>query len=202
MNIQYFDFADDFKDCVRFHGHLCPGLVYGYLVAKESEKCLGIKRAGDEEIVAISENDSCAVDALQVVLGTTSGKGNLIINNYGKNAFVIFCRNSGKAFRFAKKVQYNYSGGYKDEFEKLERTINEGNATAEQIQRQKYLKALDLLSKDFRQVFTTAKVDIPEPAYAELAESAPCADCGELTMSTKMRCKDDKMYCIPCFEKI
>ena len=42
MNVQYFDVAEDFKDCIRFHGHLCPGLVYGYLVAKEAEKRLDI----------------------------------------------------------------------------------------------------------------------------------------------------------------
>ena len=82
-----------------------------------------------------------------------------IINNYGKNAFVVFNRNNGRSFRFAKKVLYNYTGSYKDEFEKLEKAVADGSATTEQKKRQKYLKALDLLSKDFRQVFTTAKVD-------------------------------------------
>ena len=29
---------EDLKKCIEFHGHLCPGLVYGYLVAKEAIK--------------------------------------------------------------------------------------------------------------------------------------------------------------------
>lgn len=67
---------DDLKECILFHGHLCPGLVYGYLVAKEATQIFGLSRAKDEEVVAICENDSCAVDAIQVLLGTSVGKGN------------------------------------------------------------------------------------------------------------------------------
>ena len=59
-----FEMPDDLKKCVEFHGHLCPGLVYGYRVAKAAMNLLEINRSRDEEVVAVSENDSCAVDAL------------------------------------------------------------------------------------------------------------------------------------------
>ncbi len=39
---------------------------------------LALLRAGDEELVAMVENNSCAVDAIQMVTGCTAGKGNLI----------------------------------------------------------------------------------------------------------------------------
>jgi formylmethanofuran dehydrogenase subunit E len=55
------DIPEDLAMCVTFHGHVCPGLVYGYLVAKESMKLMNLGRATDEEIVAVCENDSCAV---------------------------------------------------------------------------------------------------------------------------------------------
>jgi len=74
---------DDLKKCVEFHGHICPGLIYGYRVAKEAIQLMHIGRSVDEEVVAVCENDSCAVDALQVMLGTLAGKGNLLIKNYG-----------------------------------------------------------------------------------------------------------------------
>jgi formylmethanofuran dehydrogenase subunit E len=61
-----FNLPEDLKKCIEFHGHLCPGLVYGYLVAREAITLLKLKRSKDEEVVAISENDSCAVDALQM----------------------------------------------------------------------------------------------------------------------------------------
>ncbi len=93
---------DDLKQCSAFHGHLCPGLVYGYIVAKESIRLLDLKRSMDEEVVAVCENDSCAVDGLQVMLGTTAGKGNLIIRDYGKNAYTVINRSGKKAYRFSR----------------------------------------------------------------------------------------------------
>lgn len=47
-------------------------------------EALGGGRDIDEEMVAIVENDSCAVDAIQVLTGCTLGKGNLIFRDYGK----------------------------------------------------------------------------------------------------------------------
>ena len=93
--------SDDLKDCICFHGHFCPGLAYGYLVAKEAIVLLDLIHSPDEEAVVVSENDSCAVDAVQVLLGTTIGKGNLIINNYGKN---IFTGNNGGSYAYELRV--------------------------------------------------------------------------------------------------
>ena len=90
---------DDLKSCVEFHGHICPGLIYGYQVAKEAMKLMNLTRAIDEEVVAICENDSCAVDALQVMLGTVAGKGNLIIKNFGKNAYTVLNRSKRQAYQ-------------------------------------------------------------------------------------------------------
>ncbi len=191
---------EDLKVCVAFHGHLCPGLVYGYLVAKEAIQLLGLHRSGDEEVVAISENDTCAIDALQVLLGTTAGKGNLIIKNYGKNAFTVLNRSDRRAFRFSRKVQYEYQGEYQEEFGSLEAAVAAGKATTEQKSRQRFLKSLDLVSKPFDAVFDTTAVELPEPPYAPMAPSEPCSECGEMTMSTRMVEKDGKRLCIPCAE--
>jgi len=43
---------EDLKRCVEFHGHICPGLIYGYLVAKKAMKLMELRRAIDEEVVA------------------------------------------------------------------------------------------------------------------------------------------------------
>ncbi|MCL0053205.1 formylmethanofuran dehydrogenase subunit E family protein [Dehalococcoidales bacterium] len=42
---------------------------------------LRAERPEDEEIVAVIENDSCMVDAIQSASGCTLGKGNLILKN-------------------------------------------------------------------------------------------------------------------------
>ncbi|MBN1612954.1 MAG: formylmethanofuran dehydrogenase [Deltaproteobacteria bacterium] len=192
----------DLKRCVIFHGHLCPGLVYGYRVAKEAIRLLGLTRAADEEVVAISENDSCAVDGLQALLGTTAGKGNLILKDYGKNAYTVFSRSGRKAYRFARKEYYDFKGEAKEEFERLDRAFAAGEASNAKLRRQKRLKAMDLLSRPFEEIYQTTEVPYEEPSYAELARSEPCALCGEMTMATKMvQAADGRMLCIPCSMK-
>ena len=68
-----------YDDIVTFHGHSCPGLALGYRVSRRALKELG-NRSADEEVVAIVENNSCAVDAVQVMTGCTFGKG--VITSY------------------------------------------------------------------------------------------------------------------------
>ena len=196
------DMPEDLRKCIAFHGHLCPGIVYGYLVSQQAVNILDLKRSKDEEVVAVCENDSCAIDALQVLLGTTAGKGNLIINNYGKNAYTIFNRSTKRAYRFSRKQYYLYNGKHDQEFTRLEAAISSGTATKQQQKQQKLLKASDLLSKPFDKVFSTEEVEFSMPPYAPLARSEACNKCGEMTMSTKMISTDDgKLVCIPCSKK-
>ena len=198
-----FKLPEDLKKCIEFHGHLCPGLVYGYLVAKEAIKLLELRRSRDEEVVAISENDSCAVDALQIVLGTSTGKGNLILKDYGKNAYTILDRASKRAYRFSRNKYYRYYGESKEEFDRLDAAISAGAATEQEKWRHKLLKASDLLAKPFNDVFSTKEVDFIMPPYAPLARSESCTYCGEMTMSTKMAdAENGKRVCIPCSREI
>lgn len=87
----------------RFHGHFCGGIVTGYLAARLALQRLGARRAEDEELVAIVENDSCAVDAVQVLTGCTFGKGNLLFHDYGKHVYTFAMRPSGRAVRVSRK---------------------------------------------------------------------------------------------------
>jgi len=88
---------------IKFHGHFCGGIVVGYVAARIALERLGSRRAEDEELVAIVENDSCAVDAVQVVTGCTLGKGNLIFRDYGKHVYTFAVRPSGRAVRVSRK---------------------------------------------------------------------------------------------------
>ena len=190
---------EDLKKCIEFHGHLCPGLIYGYIVAKAAKDLLKLNRSRDEEVVAISENDSCAVDALQILLGTSIGKGNLILKDYGKNVYTILNRKNKKAYRFSRKKHYQYQGKPKDEFFQLDAAISSGTATEKDKRRHKMLKSDDLLQRPFDDIFSTEKVDCVMPPYAPLARSEACATCGEMTMSTKMiETENGKHLCIPC----
>ena len=190
---------EDLAACVAFHGHLCPGLVYGYLVAKAAIEKMALNRSHDEEIVVIAENDSCAIDALQVLLGTTAGKGNLILKDYGKNAYTVFNRSTGHALRFARKKTYTYAGQAQETFMQLEEALASGKATDQQKWQHKQLKADDLLGQPIEAVFSITPEAFDPPPYAPLARSIACAVCGEMTMATKMvAATAGRHLCQPC----
>src|SRR5680860_1042679 len=89
----------DLQRAVDFHGHVCPGLVIGYRAAKAAAHALQVETSGDEELILIAENDSCSVDAFQVLLSTTFGKGNLYFRDHGKQVFTVGDRHSERAVR-------------------------------------------------------------------------------------------------------
>jgi len=194
---------EDLDACVHFHGHLCPGLVYGFLVARAAIEQMALKRSEDEEVVVIAENDSCAIDALQVLLGATAGKGNLILKDYGKNAYTVLKRSTGQALRFSRKKVYNYQGRELDAFRNLEAVVADGSATEQQKWRHKRLKAEDLLAQPAENVFTITAEEFKMPPYAPLARSEACSTCGEMTMATKLVASPDgRRFCRPCAKNL
>lgn len=160
---------------------------------------MGLRRAIDEEVVVICENDSCAVDAFQVLLGTTAGKGNLILRNFGKNAYTILNRSRQKAYRFARKDRYKYQGEHGIRYERLDAAVTAGVASEDEYRDLKMLKVEDLLRRPFETIFDSTEVPFEDPPYASVERSEPCAICGEMTMATKMvGLPSGSWACIPC----
>ena len=87
------------QKCAEFHGHVCPGLTIGYKAALYAIELLGLTFSDDERVVCVSENDACGVDAIQVILGCSVGKGNLLFHMRGKQAFSFYNRTTGKIGR-------------------------------------------------------------------------------------------------------
>jgi len=166
------------KKATIFHGHICPGIAIGVLVAKYVLEH-DFERSPDEELVAVVETDNCSVDALQELLGTTYGKGNLIHNDYGKNNYKIYSRKSQKAVKLALKASFLDS-------KKLSRD--------EKIQ-----KILDLKPED---LFNIREIEYDPPILAQIEESVLCDMCGELTMDSRIMKYQDSNICIPCYKEI
>ncbi len=91
------------QKCLDFHGHDCGGLTVGFKAALYAAELLDMDFSEDEEVVCIAENDACGVDPIQVILGCTAGKGNLIFKIQGKMAFDFYDRKTGKSLRLILK---------------------------------------------------------------------------------------------------
>lgn len=192
------EYDDDLKKVIAFHGHICPGVAYGYRVAREAIKQLG-RKAKDEELVAIVENDSCAVDAIQVLTGCTFGKGNLIHRDYGKQVYTFYSRATGEGIRFSIDFDYPETPGEKaawDRFHAGERT----EEVMSRIQGRKARKIQAILSASPEEVMKIRHVTMPVPPEAQIYPGVRCAICGEKVMEPRARVRGGKIICIPCSE--
>lgn len=173
-----FEFPDDLEKVVDFHGHFCPGVMIGYRAALIGLERLGSARSEDEELVAIVENDSCAVDAVQVLTGATFGKGNLVYRDHGKQVFTFALRPSGRAVRVSLKAGALGDGSVSRE--EKSRLLFEGNA---------------------QDLFDIEEKTIQLPSAARIHKSLVCDCCGEPVMETRVREAGGKNCCIPCAER-
>ncbi len=89
---------DLWEKAVSFHGHECPGLAIGFKACEAAMEKLGIGSSDDEEIVCITENDACGVDAVQALLAAP-WKRQPNIQGYGKTGITFFNRTNGKKLR-------------------------------------------------------------------------------------------------------
>ena len=167
---------EDLKPVIDFHGHFCPGVLIGWRASKLALKLLGVGRDRDEELVAITENDACGVDAVQYVLGCTFGKGNLVFRDYGKQAFTVFRRSDGKGVRLVLK------------------------SPGRELTREE--SARRLLEESDEALFSVGEPKEPMPERAVIRTSACCDACGERAMETRIRTTEDgRRLCVPCAER-
>ncbi len=198
MQLEEIMARDDFQRCRDFHGHVCPGLAIGYVVANKALDWLAEKRCPDEELVAIVENDACCVDAVQVLTGCTFGKGNLIYKDYGKMAFTFFDRRSGRGVRLSMRDEARPNNERQVALfrKKREQGLTEEETSEwEAMYRQRMTEILCASPDD---VFACQPVSTDMPDQARIVPSRPCNRCGEPTMVNKMETVDDQAVCRAC----
>ncbi|MCR5796219.1 MAG: TraR/DksA C4-type zinc finger protein [Solobacterium sp.] len=160
--------------CKAFHGHECPGLAIGFSAALYAMKLLDCGSSEDEEIVCVTENDACGVDAIQVLLSCTAGKGNLLFHMTGKSAYSFFDRRSGKSFRLLLKPHESAS---------REEALHYYRDT------------------DPEQLFDVMDVRVQLPETARIFRSVICDGCGEKTAENHIRLENGRKLCPDCFKK-
>lgn len=160
---------------IKFHGHACPGLAIGYRLSLEGARFMDLNgRSHDEEIVCISETDACGIDAVQVLLGCSMGKGNLLLRLRGKSAMTFLHRPSKKACRVVWKLQPQTSSLGREE------------------------KIHLFLTAPREECCTLSPVPYPSIPEAIISPSVPCASCGEMTAEHMMRLVRGKQLCLDC----
>lgn len=170
------------EKCVAFHGHECGGLTIGYKAALLAIDLLKLASADgthdsciseDEQIVCIAENDACGVDAIQVILGCSIGKGNLLFHMRGKQAFSFYNRNTGESVRLVLKKK------------------PEGMTREQSFAYYQGCAPLDM--------FDVKEATIRLPEAARIFDSYECTCCGETTGANWIRLQGDQKLCLDCY---
>jgi len=165
----------DWERCKAFHGHECGGLTIGYKAALYAKELLDIKFSEDEQLVCIAENDACGLDAIQVLLGCTVGKGNLLFHITGKQAFSFYNRLNGKSVRLVLRPK------------------PEGMTKEQSFE---YFQSLEP-----SKMFDVKQATIPLPERAQLFDSYACECCGETVGANWIRIQGGKKLCLDCINK-
>lgn len=158
--------------CAAFHGHMCGGSAIGFRAALYAAQLLEISFSKDEEVVCVTENDACGVDAIQVILGCSVGKGNLLFRLTGKQAWSFFNRKTGKSVRLVLTAR--------TELPREERMAF-------------------FLSQPAETLFTVKQVPFTLPEQARLFQSVPCAECGEMTAEPYLHMENGRPLCADCY---
>lgn len=122
----------------------------------------------------MTENDACGVDAVQILLGCTYGKSNLIPRLRGKMAFSFFVRGTDRRVRLV--LEAKNEGMSRDEYQNY------------------------LLTTSYEQLFKIGKPSYGLPEPARLFPSQACAACGESTAEFGLRVQGGKLVCLDCYD--
>ena len=162
------------QDCVAFHGHECGGLTIGYKASLYAIELLNLAFSDDEQVVCVAENDACGIDGIQVMLGCSVGKGNLLFRMRGKSAYSFFNRKTGKSVRLVLKP-----------------------APAGMTREESFGYFQSCRPED---MFDVKETTVRLPEKARMFSSYTCDCCGETAGSNWIRLAGDKKLCLDCYE--
>ena len=162
------------QDCVAFHGHECGGLTIGYKASLYAIELLNLEFSADEQVVCIAENDACGIDGIQVMLGCSIGKGNLLFHMRGKSAYSFYNRKTGKSVRLVLKPS------------------PAGMTREASFAYYQSCKPAEM--------FDVKETTIHLPEKARLFNSYTCDCCGEITGANWIRLAGDQKLCLDCYE--
>ncbi|RMG42473.1 MAG: tRNA CCA-pyrophosphorylase [Methanobacteriota archaeon] len=186
----------------ELHGHKCPAMPLGLKTAKVAMDTLGVTKSQAGELFALLElgDNHCAgcfADGVQMMAGTTLGKGNIAKTYKGKFGLILIDRKTGRAARVVPKGEILLKA-LNSEFMKLRKAGNPPQDVPWEVTRPLIEKVLGMPPQDQFdvEVIEGIEVSIPKHQY----EKGLCESCGEVVVKKYATVIDDKYLCRDCAE--
>jgi len=188
----------------KFHGHKCPAMPMGLRVGAAAMNALDVERAKDGQLMAFVDlgDDHCATcygDGLQVIMGTTFGKGNLKKTHKGKWAVTVVERATGRAVRVTPKAEAmlnNKKTAFFTDYRMLGKPASIVPAEIVDPLVNNVMNAPAEMLLNISPVFEY-KLEPKKDSF----DGFVCEECGEMTVMEYGRIKGDKKVCIDCAAK-
>lgn len=190
------------KRVVDFHGHICPELAVGGKFCEFVQTLINNGDIPTGGISILAENTTSALDAIQVLLGTTVGNRRLAVMDFGKHNYTVFSRPANRGWRLRRRV---LRFGDEENFQALEEKVGKNLAMIEDVvQLQQLLDARvrRLLELTPEELFLIEEV-APSPPPPETASTyLICSACGEQVLAGHSITSRDTVLCLPCYQKM
>ena len=196
---------DDLKELlevgIKFHGHKCPAMPLGLRAGIAAMKTLGVDRAKDKELFAISETGKnhaagCFLDGIMMATGCTYGKSNIEKRYFNKMAFTLIDQKSGRAVRVSLAPDF-FEKALASPFVQKRKSGTPPQDIDPEITDPLVDRILALEEGVFLTIGPVHQV--PVASQKGVFPVKRCAACGEATFIDKLRVTEDgKLMCIPC----
>jgi formylmethanofuran dehydrogenase subunit E len=190
------------KRVVDFHGHICPELALGSKFCEFVQHLLSENNLEDNNFSVLAENNTSALDAIQILLGVTVGNQRLMIMDYGKHNYTMYSRSKNKGWNFKMKTM---AFGDEEDFHRLEEKIINNSAQLEDM-----VSFQKLIDERVHQIFALSPEELFVIEPTQCAQQQPqestslytiCSMCGQQVLATRCIERRDRILCLPCFQK-
>ncbi|MDI3527708.1 MAG: hypothetical protein PWR03_1891 [Tenuifilum sp.] len=188
----------------KFHGHKCPAMPMGLRVGAAAMNALGVERAKDGQLIALVDlgDDHCATcyaDGLQVILGTTFGKGNIKKTHKGKWAVTVIDKATGRAVRVTPKAEAMLANKQTSFFKDYREKGIPASKVPDEVVEPLVLNVMNAPDEKLINISEVFQYDLKELPHS--FNSFVCEECGEMTVMEYGRIKGDKKVCQDCASK-
>ena len=164
--------SDVWRRALAFHGHECRGLAMGVKAVEGALAELGLgcdPMAVSDELTCVAESMTCAVDAVQALLGLTFGRHGIVVRPRGKMAFTFYDRTTGGSVRLCAKARMPVAASI-----------------------------AELLLMPYDELFAVTEPRGPVPSLPPKPGRERCAACGEPTDEDMLRVRSGELLCLDC----
>ena len=190
------------KRVVDFHGHLCPDLAIGVRVCELIKELTPLKSIEPTSISIIAENSTSAIDAIQILLGTTLGNQRLYIVDLGKHNYTVLFPTHKMGIKITLKT-LNFKN--EDQFSMLEEKLSKNEIVFEEVvmfQRLLDERIKHIFNTPLNELFKVKDIRINKHFIEFPSLYVKCAKCGEQVLKTHVVTYKQENYCMSCLQKI